>query len=270
MTPGHRQWKKSILTGDALCAVWWPFPPFTLNNSTSLGLKVYTMIWIILHGSNVTGATPPSIYSVAPGSLKLLSDPNVFCVHFTAVDSSNLLDMSLDLFSVMDMSLDLKMGRKQMCPDDKDKKKKKKKGKKDDSPKKDRGKSSHSGDNIGQFTAAQMQACLDEIALYKNRMITLGLKKMEKSANKISHEHGLSPSTVSKRTTGKVQGLGSQLRGARRGRVLSASKFQATQYIRPGLPVMYPADLGFKRHRHKNLVYLYYLVPFSKSMPLGG
>ena len=26
MTPGHRQWKKSILTGGALCAAWWPFP----------------------------------------------------------------------------------------------------------------------------------------------------------------------------------------------------------------------------------------------------
>ena len=168
----------------------------------------------------MTGVTSSSIYSVEPGSLKLLSETNVFCVHFTAVDSSNL-------FSVMDMSLDLKMGQKQMCPDNNDKKKKKK-GKKDDSPKKDRGKSTHVRDNIGQFTAEQMKACLDEISLYKNRVITLGLKKMEKSANKISHEHGLSSSTVSKRTTGKVQGLGSQLRGARRGKVLSASKFQET------------------------------------------
>ena len=75
-----------------------------------------------------------------------------------------------------------------MCPNDRNKKKKKKKGKKDDSPNRHRGKSSHSGDNIGQFTAEQMQGCLDEIAYYKNRTVTLGLKKMEKSANKISSD----------------------------------------------------------------------------------
>ena len=31
MTPGHKQWKKFTLTGDALSAAWWPCPPFILE-----------------------------------------------------------------------------------------------------------------------------------------------------------------------------------------------------------------------------------------------
>ena len=55
-----------------------------------------------------------------------------------------------------------------MCPDDNDKKKKK--GKKDHSPNqhRHRGKLIHAGDNIGQFTTEQMNACLDEITYYKD------------------------------------------------------------------------------------------------------
>ena len=34
-TLGHRQWKRSILTGNALCAPWWPFPHFIWNSNTS-------------------------------------------------------------------------------------------------------------------------------------------------------------------------------------------------------------------------------------------
>ena len=58
MTPGHRQWKKSILTGGALCAAWWPFPPFIWNSNTSLGLNLFILIWTIPLGLNVTSAIP--------------------------------------------------------------------------------------------------------------------------------------------------------------------------------------------------------------------
>ena len=46
MTPGHKQWKKFTLTGDALSAAWWPCPPFTWNNSISLGLNLFILITI--------------------------------------------------------------------------------------------------------------------------------------------------------------------------------------------------------------------------------
>ena len=82
MTPGHKQWKKFTLTGDALYAAWWPSPPFTLNNSISLGLNLFILIWIIPPGLNVTNATPPFIYSVGPGNQFMLSDPNIFFLLF--------------------------------------------------------------------------------------------------------------------------------------------------------------------------------------------
>ena len=87
MTPGHKQWKKFTLTGDALSAAWWPCPPFTWNNSISLGLNLFILIWIIPPGLNVTNAISPFIYSVGPGNQFMLSDPNVFFVLFFVVDS---------------------------------------------------------------------------------------------------------------------------------------------------------------------------------------
>ena len=78
MTPGHRQWKKSILTGGALCAAWWPFPPFIWNSNTSLGLNLFILIWTIPLGLNVISAIPPFIYSVGPGNHFMLLDPEVF------------------------------------------------------------------------------------------------------------------------------------------------------------------------------------------------
>ena len=68
ITPELRPWKKSILTGDVLCAAWWPSPPFILNNITSLGLNLFILIWTIPPGLNVTSAIPPFIYSVGPGN----------------------------------------------------------------------------------------------------------------------------------------------------------------------------------------------------------
>ena len=89
------------------------------------------------------------------------------------------------------------------------------------------GGSSHAGKKIGQFTADQMARCLAEIDHYRRRQKELGLAKMEVSMNQIAQNHGLSPATVNKRVTGKVNGLGSQLGGARRGKVSAAGKFQA-------------------------------------------
>ena len=93
MTPGHRQWKKSILTGGALCAAWWPFPPFIWNSNTSLGLNLFILIWTTPLGLNVTSAIPPFIYSVGPGNHFMLLDPDVFFALF-------LLQGILDLISV--------------------------------------------------------------------------------------------------------------------------------------------------------------------------
>ena len=119
------------------------------------------------------------------------------------------------------------MGRKQLCPDASRKKKKTPKCPQrqltppadDEEPG-----SSHKGKTIGNFTAAQMQACIAEIKHYQKRMKDLGLPKMEKSMNTIARNHGLSPSTVNKRMTGKVTGMGSQLGGARKGRILTAGR----------------------------------------------
>ena len=82
MTPGHRQWKKSILTGGTLCAAWWPFPPFIWNSNTSLGLNLFILIWTTPLGINVTSAIPPFIYSVGPGNHFMLLDQDVFFALF--------------------------------------------------------------------------------------------------------------------------------------------------------------------------------------------
>ena len=91
MTPGHRQWKKSILTGGALCAAWWPFPPFIWNNNTSLALNLFILIWITPPGLNVTFAIPLFICSVGPGNQFMLLDPDVFFAPFFVVGSSNFI-----------------------------------------------------------------------------------------------------------------------------------------------------------------------------------
>ena len=78
---------KFILTGGALSAAWWPCPLFTLNNSISLALNLCILTWTTPHGLNVTNAIPPFIYSVEPGNLFRLSDPDVFFVHSFVVSS---------------------------------------------------------------------------------------------------------------------------------------------------------------------------------------
>ena len=105
-TPGHRQWKRSILTGNALCAPWWPFPHFIWNSNTSLGLNLFILIWTIPLGIKVTSATPPFIYSVGPGNQFMLLDPDVFFAHSSVVDSSNLSSPLLIFHLFISMSLE--------------------------------------------------------------------------------------------------------------------------------------------------------------------
>ena len=231
MTPRHRLWKKFILTGGALFAAWWPCPPFTLNNSISLALNLCILTWTTPHGLNVTNAIPPFIYSVGPGNLFKLSDPNVFFAHFFVVGSFRYPFYFLYLCRLFLLSLvqSFKMARRKRCPDGE---KKKNKNKTEDEKDKrhsegtGRGRSNHAGESIGNFVAETMAKCIAEINYWENKAKAEGKDKPDKenSRNKICERHGLSPSTVSKRMTGKVQGLGPQLGGSRRSRVLTASK----------------------------------------------
>ena len=50
-----------------------------------------------------------------------------------------------------------------------------------------------------------------------------------KLSDTVSKQFGIHTSTLSKRMTGKVVGMGCQLGGWRRGRVLMAGEFQPTQ-----------------------------------------
>ena len=72
-----------------------------------------------------------------------------------------------------------------------------------------RGKSNHAGDMIGNFKADMMAACITEINYWESKAKSEGKDKPDKenSRNKIFKQHGLSPSTLSKWITGKVQGL---------------------------------------------------------------
>ena len=213
-TPGHRQWKRSILTKNALCAPWWPFPHFIWNSNTSLGLNLFILIWTIPIGLNVTSATPPFIYSVGPGNQFMLLDPDIFFAPSSAVDSSNL--SSPLLISIYSFPCRLKMARKKKCPDDK----------KPQKPKGDRGGSSHYKETIGNFKAETMRKCIEEIRRVESTPVPPGTKRP--SRNEIAASYGLSSSSVSKRMMGKVLSMGPALGGARRSRVLSAGMFQAT------------------------------------------
>ena len=213
-TPGHRQWKRSILTGNALCAPWWPFPHFIWNSNTSLGLNLFILIWTIPLGLNVTSATPPFIYSVGPGNQFMLLDPDVFFAPFSVVDSSNL--SSPLLISIYSFPYRLKMARNKKCPDDK----------KPQKPKGDCGGSSHYKQTIGNLKAETMRKYIKEIRRVESMPVPPGTKRP--SRNEIVASYGLSPSSVSKRMMGKVLSMGPALGGAQRSRVLSVGMFQAT------------------------------------------
>ena len=113
------------------------------------------------------------------------------------------------------------MARKPCYPDTpKDKKKKPK------PPSGDRGGSTHAKQRIGLFEAEVMRKCIAEI--HKVEADAKQHGKKPKSRNKICEDFGLSPSTVLKRMTGKVKSMGPALGGARRGKVFTAGRFQAT------------------------------------------
>ena len=218
LTPGHGPWKKFILTGGALCAAWWPCPPFTWNNSISLGLNLFILTLITPPGLNVTSAIPRFICSVGPGNQFMLLDPDVFFAPSFVVGSLRYPYPSLCRLILINLfSCRLKMARKARCPDTP--KGMKKPG--------DRGGSTHQDMNIGLFKAEVMQACIDEIKRVEGEA-RLKNEKPKKSRNQICKEFGLSPSTVSKRMTGKVRSMGPALGGARRGKVFTAGRFQAT------------------------------------------
>ena len=74
----------------------------------------------------------------------------------------------------------------------------------------DRGGNIHQDKKIGLFKVEVMQACIDEIKRVEGAA-RLNNEKPKKSRNEIAKEFGLSPSSVSKRMTGKVQSMGSAL-----------------------------------------------------------
>ena len=146
-----------------------------------------------------------------------------FLCTFFVVGSSNFSSPLLIYRSIYSFSFPcrLKMARKPRCPDTpKDKKKKPK------PPSGDRGGSTHVKQRIGLFEAEVMRKCIAEI--HKVEADAKRHGKKPKSRNKICDDFGLSPSTVSKRMTGKVKSMGPALGGARRGKVFTAGRFQAT------------------------------------------
>ena len=222
MTPGHRPWKKSILTGGALSAASWPCPPFTWNNSTSLALNLFILIWTTTPGFNVTIAIPLFICSVGPGNQFMLLDPDVFFAPFFVVGSSNFSCPLLFCIYSFSFPCHLKMAWKPRCPDTP--KEKKKKPKLPSSG--DRGGSTHANQKIGLFQVDVMWQCIAEINRVEAEAKRHGMKP--KSRNKICDEFWLSLSTVSKRMMGKAKTMGPGLGGARRGKLFTAGRFQVT------------------------------------------
>ena len=114
------------------------------------------------------------------------------------------------------------MACKPHCPDTlKDKKKKPKPPSSGDC-----GGSTHAKQKISLFQVEVMMKCIAEI--HKVEADAKRHGKKPKSRNKICEEFGLSPSTVSKRMTGKAKSMGPALGGPRRGKVFTAGRFQAT------------------------------------------
>ena len=254
MTPGYRLWKKSILTGDALCAAWWPCPPFTWNNSISLALNLCILTWTTPHGLNVISATPHSTYDVVPGVIGPCQEQALPLHFFLPLDyplpspPSWIILVSVKTPSentcsrFTSVSLVLKMARKRLCPDGSNGTPAKKQKKQTRSstektqptmPKSSKrghnGHSAHKNKKIELFTVEAMRQCIKEVKAVEARQKELGLSKLERSRNQICKKYGIHPSTLLKQMTGKVVGMGCQLGGVRRGRILTAGEFQLTQ-----------------------------------------
>ena len=84
MAPGHRPWKKSILTGDALYAAWWPCPPLHVEQQHLPWTESVYFDLDNTPGLNVTNAIPPFIYSVEP--VYVVRSKHFLCTFFV-VDS---------------------------------------------------------------------------------------------------------------------------------------------------------------------------------------
>ena len=64
------------------------------------------------------------------------------------------------------------------------------------------GKSTHAGDNIGNFKVVQMAKCIAEINYWESKAKAEGTPlSKENSRNNICKRHGISPSTLLKRMT---------------------------------------------------------------------
>ena len=90
------------------------------------------------------------------------------------------------------------------------------------------GDSAHKNKKVGLFTVESMRKCIKEVKAVEARQKEQGLDKPERSRNQICKEFGIHTSTLLKQMTGKVFGMGCQLGGWRRGRVLTAGEFQLT------------------------------------------
>ena len=114
------------------------------------------------------------------------------------------------------------MAQKPRCPDTLMDKKKKPKPPSSGN----HGGSTHKKQKIRLFQEEVMRKCIAEINKVEAEAKQHGTKP--KSRNKICDELGISPSTLSKRMTGKVKSMGPGLGGARRGKVFTAGRFQVT------------------------------------------
>ena len=112
MEEAHFDWRCIVCCMVALS-------PFTWNNSISLALILCILTWTTPHGLNVISAIPPFIYSVQPGNLFKLSDPNVFFAHSFVVGSFRYPFYFLDLCRLFLVFLvqSFKMARQKRCPD---------------------------------------------------------------------------------------------------------------------------------------------------------
>ena len=218
ITPGHRQWKKSILTGGALCAAWWPFPPFIWNSNTSLGLNLFILIWTTPLGLNVTSAIPPFIYSVGPGNHFMLLDPDIFfALFFVAGNFRSYFSCHPFLFRLICLFF-FKMDRRPLWI-----RKRIRTGPPERRPSKTPvwAEGPHTRINRQEiFTADTMMQCINKIVQVEAEAAANN-EPPKLSGNKICKKYGLAPGTISKRMTGKVKGLGPQGGGARRGRVFN-------------------------------------------------
>ena len=92
-------------------------PPFTWNNSISLGLNLFILTLITPPGLNVTSAIPPFSCSVGPGNQFMLLDPDIFFVPSFVVGSFRYPCPSPCHLILNDLfSCRLKMAHKVRCP----------------------------------------------------------------------------------------------------------------------------------------------------------